>query len=394
MTLADLAPDSEGEQTERGASELARLLGGVLLTPIASAGLLVLPIYVGGLIEHAQMSAQDALFVVSMDMWGMAAALPLAYICMRLISWRLLGVATLTGIFAFFALPALAYADGGEDVVGALALWRFLGGISSGMLMAVILATLGSLRIAERAFSIWVLVQILFKVVAIYVLALVLAEVGLQGFFLVLGALAIVGIPLAWTLPRDRWTTRESATANWSGKAIMSLAGLITFYIALSALWANFETVGRSREFDILDIAAVLSVTSLAGLAGATASTVLTGRVKPLYRLIGGIAIIAGASFALGRPGDLTVYTVIGTAFAFAWFFTVPVLLSMVNANDRSGRLMIFANAAIAMGVAAGPAISAVFVSDNDYTLLSMFSTVAFVFVFLLMLPSNRRLAS
>jgi MFS transporter, DHA1 family, inner membrane transport protein len=351
----------------------------------------VLPIYVGGLIDHLKSSPQDALFIVSLEMWGMAAALLPAYVLMRRISWRLLGIGMLLAMIVCFAVPALVYADAGEDAVTAIGLWRLLGGVCSGTLMAIVLSTLGNLPRADRAFSIWVLTQILFKVAAIYALAIILMRTGMQGFFLSLAALACLGLPLAWTLPDESWAKQREGPVQWSGRAIMSLAGLVAFYIALSALWANFETIGKSHGFAVLDIAAVLSLTSIAGLAGATLSTLLAGRIARLHALAAGIALIATAGYCLSRFESLSAYTVVGTTFAFAWFFTVPLLLATVNRNDRTGRLMVFANAAIAFGVAAGPSLSGVIVTLGSYTLLSTLGAAAFLLVFLLVFPSARQ---
>lgn len=367
------------------------MAGGVALAPVAASGLLVLPIYVGGLIDHLHVPPQDALFIVSLDMWGMAAALLPAFVLMRHVAWRKLGIAMLLTMILCFAVPALVYADAGREAVPAIAAWRFLGGMSSGILMAVILSTLGRLRRADRAFSIWVLAQILFKVVAIYGLAVILTQFGVKGFFLALAGLACLGLPLAWTLPDESWAAAGAqGKAQWSGRAVMSLAGLTGFYIALSAIWANFEGIGKAHGFAVLDIAAVLSLTSLAGLAGASLSALLVGRVRRVHALGGGIALIAAAAYALSRFEGLTAYTIIGTAFAFAWFFTVPLLLGTVNGNDPSGRLMLFANAAIAFGVAAGPSLSAPILAFGTYSLLAALGAAAFILVFLLLLPSAR----
>jgi hypothetical protein len=367
------------------------MAGGVALAPVAASGLLVLPIYVGGLIDHLHVPPQDALFIVSLDMWGMAAALLPAYVLMRHIAWRRLGIAMLLVMIGCFAIPALVYVDAGKEAVTAIGAWRFMGGVSSGILMAVILSTLGRLKRADRAFSIWVLTQILFKVAAIYALAVILTQLGVKGFFLALAGLTCLALPLAWTLPNERWAAGGEGRAQWSGRAVMSLLGLAAFYIALSGIWANFESIGKAQGFAVLDIAVVLSLTSLAGLAGATISALLVGRVRRIHALGAGIAIISTAAFGLSRFEGLTAYTMIGVAFAFAWFFTVPQLLGIVNSNESSGRLMVFANAAIAFGVAAGPSLSAPILTIGSYSLLAVSGAVTFLMVFLLLLPSVRR---
>ncbi|MEO8723339.1 MAG: hypothetical protein ABI395_07430 [Sphingobium sp.] len=370
-------------------SERAMMAAAVLLAPIAASALLVLPVYVGGLIDGLRLTPPDALFIVSMDLWGMAAALVPAYFLMRSLSWRRVAFAMLLGSILCFAAPAMhVVRDGGQAII-AIAAWRFMGGLCSGVLMAIVLATLGRLKQADRAFSLWVLVQILFKVLAIYCLSAVLTRWAVQGFFLVLAGLALVGLPLVRFLPGRAAAQRGSTRPAWSLPALSAIAGLALFYVALSAIWANFEGIGKAVGFGHEQVAIVLSLTSLAGLAGASLSTLLIGRVPRHHALIAGIMVIAAAAFWLGRLETLTVFTFVGAAFAFAWFFNVPLLLGSVNANDCSGGLMVFANAAIACGVAGGSSLSGLILFHGDYTLLAVLGAAAFGIVLLLMLPGG-----
>lgn len=359
----------------------------VILAPIIAASLLLLPIYVGGLITHNGLPLEKALTIVSLEMWGMAASLLPAVYLMKRMSWRRITLGALLIMIAAFAIPILLTLN-----FNSLAIVRFIGGVGAGTAMAVIMATIGRASDPDKAFSLWVLTQVFFKVIGIFIIARLLAKFGMAGFFVPLLLLCVLALPLTKYLPE--LVAQESAEGDkfkWSSKPILALLGVFIFYVAISAIWANFERIGHWSGFEGTTIANILSLTSLASLAGASSATLMAGRLGRGALLLFGSVIIAIASLALGMFSSLTVYTIIGLAFAFAWFFSVPFLIASVNANDESGRLMIFTNSAIAIGLAVGPAIAAQLIQGTEFNLLTVAGAGAFIAAFILLMPSNRR---
>lgn len=368
--------------------ENAAIKSSVILAPVIAASLLLLPIYVGGLITQNGLSLEQALTIVSLEMWGMAASLVPAIFLMKWMSWRRITFGALLIMIAAFAVPICIALN-----FNSLAIIRFIGGLGAGTAMAVIMATIGRASEPDKAFSLWILSQVFFKVVGIFIIARLLAKFGMAGFFVPLLILCVLALPLTKYLPGI--VDDESIAGNkfqWSIKPILALLGVFIFYIAISAIWANFERIGHWSGFEGTTIANILSLTSLASLAGASAATLMAGRVGRSALLLFGTVIIAGASLALGMFSTLTIYTLIGLAFAFAWFFSVPFLIASVNANDESGRLMIFTNSAIAIGLAVGPAIAAKLIMGTEFGLLTIAGAGAFIAAFVLLAPSNRKI--
>lgn len=359
----------------------------VILAPIIAASLLLLPIYVGGLITEQGLSLKNALSVVSLEMWGMAVSLLPAIYLMKRVSWKTITRSALCVMIVAFAVPMLLSVS-----YEALASIRFIGGIGAGTAMAVIMATIGRAEHPDKAFSWWVLTQVIFKVIGIFIIARLLTKFGMNGFFLPLGLLCLLALPLASQLPgRVLDSTKSQDKIKWSATPIMALVGVFVFYVAISALWANFERIGTWSAFDSTIIANVLSFTSLASLAGASFATILAGRAPRSISLAAGLLLLVAASLGLGMFSTLTVYTVIGLIFAFAWFFSVPYLIASVNANDSTGQLMVFTNSAIAIGLAAGPAIAGALITGEDYKGLTIAGSAMFIAALILLLPSNRQ---
>jgi predicted MFS family arabinose efflux permease len=358
----------------------------ILLAPIVAASLLLLPIYVGGLITYNGLSLSNALSIVSLEMWGMALSLLPAVILMKRLSWRSVTFASMLLMILAFLISASMSLP-----FEVLAIIRFIGGVGAGVAMAVIMATIGKAPNPDKAFSLWVLSQVLFKVLGIFIVSRLLATFGMTGFYIMLLALCVLALPLVKSLPKVVVEEQNNHKLNWSIQPMLALVGVFTFYVAISAIWASFERIGHWSGFDAITIANILSFTSLASLAGASAATVFAGRIRRVYLLAAGLVLIACATFALGLFSTITVYSLIGLVFAFAWFFSVPFLIASVNSNDKSGRLMVFTNSAIAVGLALGPVIAATLVVDMDYSLLTISGAMVFVGTLFLLLLSNRK---
>ncbi|MEP1231255.1 MAG: MFS transporter [Litorimonas sp.] len=359
----------------------------ILLAPIISASLGLLPIYVGGLITHNGLSLQNALNIVSLEMWGMALSVLPAIFLMKRFSSRKITFVSLALMIVAFALPSIFNLS-----FKPLAAVRFMGGLGAGVAMAVTMATIGQASKPDKAFSLWVLAQVVFKVIGIFIVSRLLVKFGMNGFFVPLLILCVLAFPLANKLPDEVKTdSTERRRFNWSIQPVLALLGVFVFYVGISAIWANFERIGHWAGFETLMIGNILSFTSLAALAGAACATLLAGRLNRGILLLAGLVLISGATFSLGLFSSITVYSIIGLVFAFAWMLTVPFLIASVNSNDETGGLMVFTNSAIAIGLALGPAIAGVLIKGEHYNLLTVSAALGFMAVLAFLLPSNKK---
>jgi predicted MFS family arabinose efflux permease len=81
------------------------------------------------------------------------------------------------------------------------------------------------------------------------------------------------------------------------------------------------------------------------------------------------------------------VFLLAACLFKFTWTFTLPYLLSSISDNDTSGRSVVAVNFVIGGGLAAGPAISAMVLTGNNYAVIMWMSALFMVLCLLLFLP-------
>jgi len=101
-------------------------------------------------------------------------------------------------------------------------------------------------------------------------------------------------------------------------------------------------------------------------VAGGIAATVLAGRVRWLWALIGcalaDLAVFVG--FAL-MPEPLPFIALTG-ALGFAWLFAVPFLVPMTIEADPTRRAALLIGGAQLVGGSLGPLFASLFVTDTD----------------------------
>jgi hypothetical protein len=86
--------------------------------------------------------------------------------------------------------------------------------------------------------------------------------------------------------------------------------------------------------------------------------------------LAGGILITALATFALHWSGLPWMYVLANCAVGMTWAFVIPYLLGMCAAFDKAGQMAARGGFASKMGLASGPAVAAILMAGENYTLI------------------------
>jgi predicted MFS family arabinose efflux permease len=148
-------------------------------------------------------------------------------------------------------------------------------------------------------------------------------------------------------------------------------------YLTASAgTYAFFAPLGERAGLDTSAVGYVLTVGSPIGVAGAVAATALNvrwGRTIPITAFCIGFILF---TLALCLSDDPTVYAVGAVASFIIFYFSVPYMLGLAAALDRSGRWAAAACSAYLLGFAAGPLMAGAVISAAGYTGLGVISTV------------------
>jgi hypothetical protein len=89
-----------------------------------------------------------------------------------------------------------------------------------------------------------------------------------------------------------------------------------------------------------------------------------------------------------------SVYWLANLVIAITWAFTISYLLGMNAEFDTTGQMAALGGFASKMGLASGPAIAALLVGENNYSLIINIATVALILCLIVVVHPARTLDS
>ncbi|WP_066514331.1 hypothetical protein [Sphingobium cloacae] len=172
---------------------------------------------------------------------------------------------------------------------------------------------------------------------------------------------------------------------NW--RAMMALAALVI--AAANFLHGTIAPLQQSLPLSLI-------VRGLAGLgSGVFVSLSFTliglkfGRIIPTAGAVAGS--IVSLVFLLG-PFSSLAFAVAAGAYCFFWNFMHPLLLSFLSKIDKTGGILAHGIAAQMLGTAAGPALAALIVAQNDYSHVLWLGIGLYALTLVMVLPLLVRL--
>lgn len=244
---------------------------------------------------------------------------------------------------------------------------RAIAGMAGGVAVAVATGALGKTGKADKNFGWFLLTQIVFQMTANALLPKLVESHGLGGVFYTFALLECAAVVLLFTaipaafLVGNAAAQRANTPAAWARCALV-LMSILTFFMAIGALWTFVGRIGEMRGLSPQDVGEALSIAGLGGLAGAFLPAVIgtrIGRAAPvvlaLAGLLGGIALLRGAETTV-------IYILAAASFSFGWFLLYPYQLGTLAFIDKDGRPMMVSAALTGIGLGIGPALVARFI--------------------------------
>lgn len=362
----------------------------------------IMPVIVGGVVDHLGVSLAEAGYVAFADMFGLGVG---ALVWSRLISsanWRNYGLLAVTLVVAgnvactmISSLPPLMAA-------------RVAVGLGSGLLLAIGNSGLTMTRDPDRTIGIVTVVAMLSASLALFVFPLLVAAQGVDAmFYAMAAATAIAGLGV-FGMPRrspkaadpDGHAERDleasaDATITSTGTGItrmgvtrmgvtrtgvVALVGVFLFFVGAIVFWVYVERLGNDAGFSVETIASVLGVSHLFGALGAITPAVLStrlgNRMIPITFCIG-LAFVVSILMA-ADPG-VAVFAFAACAFIFAWDCFYPYMMGLLITIDPSGRLVSNGLAVQTVGKAVGPAVAGALILQIGFT--GVYALCALLFV-------------
>ena len=344
---------------------------------------LILPMFVGALVDTGRLDMTDAGMVAAADLTGIFLASIAALGWIPRADWRRVALVSLVVMVAG-NMACLGVRD-----FGPLLVLRGVLGLAAGNLMAIGMAHLARVRNPARAFALAIAAQVAFSTAALWLLPGAVRAWGLASLFGLLTLLSAVGLLAATRLVKggaDR-AQEQTGAVSGVGHVFVALAANGVFFIAQSGVWAYLERIGANAGLASGVVGQTLALSVTLALAGPIAATLVAdryGRALPLAIVVLGQLVTL---WMLLAPMSASVFLIAATGFQIFWNFAIPYLVAIVAALDRSRRYIVLVTPFQAAGIAAGPALAAYLAGEGQLYLVNYLGGAAVLASAVLLLP-------
>ena len=344
---------------------------------------LILPLYVGALIDHLGFSIQQVGTLTSIELGGAALASIVAVFWIRLLSWRVIGLSTAVGLLLCNVVSALA---GGS--YESLIIIRVCAGFCAGSMTSVAIVALGDTEKIDRNFAWGIVSQLTVSALLFFVLPIPVETWGVNAMYSVLATCAVIGMCGALLLPAtDRNNEKIKFTLKGVHKPLLGLLGGTAFFIANGAVWAFIERIGISSGLSNTFIGSTLGLSVLAGIVGAFMASLIADRINRFWPMC--IAMTGQLVCLLFLVGKLstTTYFIAVIIYQVCWNLWIPYQMSVVAAVDINGRFIVLITFFQALGIALGPLLAVQFLTGSDYSPVIIIGVLFAIISLLLFFP-------
>jgi predicted MFS family arabinose efflux permease len=361
------------------------LAAAIYLTVTAFATFLVLPLFVGAAAESLGLNQQEVGFMASAVASGaVISSLAMIFIVRRL-PWRTTAVTALC--LMLLSMTASLYT---EDA-GVFMVLQGVAALGGGAVYSLALTALSDRTYADRGFGLSIAAQVGFQVVGMLALPQLLGAAGFDGMLGLFIAMELFGLLAVVWLPKSgRVLPAQRAEGSiFTAPVMLSLGGCFFFFFNVGAVWTYLERMAVLSEFDPQSIGNGLAIGVFMGIPGALLASWCGdrfGRVGPLALGTAGTVL---AVMLLGSGMQYATFVAAVALYNFVWNFSLAFQYSAVNAVDSSGSGVAAAPAFHGAGVAVGPAVAALYVTQDNLAAVNVVAAVGVLVSLLLFVMAD-----
>ena len=157
---------------------------------------------------------------------------------------------------------------------------------------------------------------------------------------------------------------RAGGAAEPRGAA--ALAACFLFLACIVGVWVYAEPLSHQSGHPPAVAGTAISLSLAFQVLGGTAATLLAGRLRWFWVLLGCTAVdLALLAIFAALPGA-AVFLAVSAAFGFIWLFLMPFLVPMTIQADPTRRSAILLGGAQLLGGSLGPLMASTLVTDSD----------------------------
>jgi len=361
------------------------LLGSITVLPV-----LILPNLVGSVVDELGFTEIQASTAASLNF--IAGALIALVMAFKVRSLNLQRVAVVSLVLA--AISDLLSGYTGDNIYLFMAM-RTLAGLGQGAAYTAVMSSIARTHDPDRGYGMLMTMQFGISALGLYLIPIILPMSGIQGMFIGLTAMDLIGaymalklVPSEHSYDKNVHDEGDLSQVEWkvifSGASIMVILGLCFLETAMTAQFSFTERVATQRlEMDPTEVGGILAIASLLGVPGGFGCVLLGtrfGRSIPLF--FGLAASIIGVILMALAQGPV-MYAVSAYILGFTWAFTLPYYQAAQAALCPHGSVVAAGSFSGTMGNAAGPGLAGMAVLFGGYNaVLIMASAMLLISIF------------
>jgi MFS family permease len=281
------------------------------------------------------------------------------------IAWRR------TSVLLLCLLIGLDFLSANVDEISTLYLVRFMHGLIGGALIGVGFSVIARIRNPEVTFAVLLFVQLILGGAGIAILMPLISFWSIDVVWYSLSGFSILALVLMTLLDdynvkvSSVVTEKSAVRAPWLVIGL-TLVALFFYQAGEMSIFAYVIEVGLSQmiepDFINMSVAVSLWAGGPAALMVAWWST-RSGHLKP---------VVLGIAFTMGSISFLLIseswsFMVANICFGIFFSMTLPYLFGLASEMDDSGQIAAFAGFVSSLGLAVGPAISGLVITDAQF---------------------------
>ena len=352
---------------------------GLFLAFLTTSGIFyvnIMPALVVALQNGLRFTAREAGFVASANTYGAVLGGLGAILAIGRVSWRAAVAAALCGLILVDLGSVLVQSS---NVMIPL---RFFHGALGGVVVGIGYSLIARTRSPDRMFGLYMLVQFGLGGIGVAVLPLLLKPLGVLAVFGALALLSATALAMVPYLPD--WPPRTALAGRLSPQTLprrrtifgAALMADFLFQAGAMGLMVYLFGLGRSFGLSIGFISMIGGLSSWLAIGGASLVVALGSRHGRLAPLMIAIALALVCRFALFWSGSAWIFALGCCLAAVTQAFILPYLLGLCAAFESYGRSAIIGGVFSKLGLASGPAISAVVLGGQHYSRLIILSLI------------------
>lgn len=325
----------------------------VAIAAVAPGVLMVAPAVAIQLAAQWQLSSAQTGYLFSCELGAMSCATLPAWWWISRCSWRRVAW---TAALIFLCGNLLSAATGSFYW---LLPCRFMSALAGGTLMILCMNAAAGTAVPARAFSLWVLGQLLLGAIGLMVLPSLFAHFGLMAAYVLLALLILCCLPLLNQLPAGLPSRVSTAPVRaLPGQTLLALLAVLLFYTGQSATWTFSGTLATLAGLNSIESGQCLAVATLFGMIGAVVAGLLSAQSHKAVLLLSGYGLLIASIVLFSSSPRAIRFSLAAILFEFSWTAVLPFILFHIARLDTGGKLMSSVNLVTGAGLAAGPTLA------------------------------------